>query len=43
MWILIFWVVTSCSLVGGYQSFGGKSYPEDEDETIRFCETLVTT
>jgi hypothetical protein len=23
MWTVVFWVVTPCSLVGGYQCFGG--------------------
>jgi len=27
--ISVFWAVTACSLVGGYQSFGRILYPED--------------
>jgi hypothetical protein len=33
MLIVIFWVVTPCGLVGGYQLFGG-TYPEDGDDTF---------
>jgi hypothetical protein len=30
---LVFWVVTPCGLVGGYQRFGGRLPPEDEGDT----------
>jgi hypothetical protein len=31
MYIVVFWVVTPCSLVDGYQCFGGTFLPEDGD------------
>jgi hypothetical protein len=39
MWIGVFWVVTLCSLVGGYQLFG-EMYPRMEE--MCSSKTLVT-
>jgi hypothetical protein len=38
--IVIFWIVTPCRLVGGYQRFGDSTM---KMEAILFSETLVTT
>jgi hypothetical protein len=46
--MLIFWVVTPCELVGGYQRFGGTYYIhlqdfDSRDKGSMFSEKLVPT
>jgi hypothetical protein len=41
--IVVFWIVTSCGLAGGYQRFGGMLVTTVKMEKIHSPETLVTT
>jgi hypothetical protein len=54
MAVVVFWIATPCSLVGGYQRFGGIYHlhlqstsgsrsPSSEDGVIGSFETLLTT
>jgi hypothetical protein len=37
MWILVFWVVIACRILGGYQCFEGMHCIHVQDRSIEVC------